>query len=79
MITRENIEEVILSLDAKTKKRILKAQYSKEYCVLELHVFNASSFATAIVTNDYNRYQNVSNSGGAILSTDYVINVLENN
>ena len=79
MITRENFKEVVLSLDGKTKKRILKAQYSKEYCVLELQVFNVGGFISAIVTNNYNRYKNVSNSGGAILSTDYVINILENN
>lgn len=79
MITRENLNEVILNLNEKTKKRILKAQYTKEYCVLELLIFNAGSVVIAIVTNNYNRYKNVSDYGGAIFPIEEVIDILENN
>ena len=43
---------------------------NKEYVVLELHCFNAGSFTKVILTNDYNRYKNVSNNGNCILSLD---------
>ena len=74
MITRENLKEVIFQLDEKTKKRILETD--KEYCVLHLHVFNVGSFTTARVTDDYNRYKNVSNYGNAILYTQEVQDII---
>lgn len=70
MITRDNLTDVIKSLDIGTRKRILETD--KEYCVLYLHVFNVGSYATATVTNDYNRYKNVSNNGNVILYTQEV-------
>lgn len=38
MITRENLREVVDSLDDKTKQRILSSE--KYYVVLTLHIFN---------------------------------------
>ncbi len=76
MITRDNLKEVVESLDIGTKKRILNSD--KEYCVLYLHVFNVGSYATATVTDDYNRYKNVSDRGDAILYTQEVQNLLNN-
>jgi len=67
MITKENIKEVVKSLSDKNKKRILNS--NKEYCVLYLHIFNAGAYATARLTNDYNRYKNVFNNGNAVLYT----------
>lgn len=80
MITRENLNEVINSLSDKDKKRVLNS--SKEYTVLYLHVFNVGSYVTIRLTNDYNRYKNVSNFGDAILYTEEVqdlINKLQTN
>jgi hypothetical protein len=74
MITRENFKEVVESLSDKDKKRILNSD--KEYCVLYLHVFNVGSYATARLTNDYNRYKNVSNSGNVILETQEIQEML---
>ena len=74
MITKDNLNEVITSLSDKDKKRILSS--SKEYTVLYLYVFNAGYCATARLTNDYNRYKNVSNNGDAILSTEEVQNLI---
>lgn len=71
MITRENFKEVLNSLSDKDKKRILKSD--KEYLVLFLHVFNVGSYATCILTNDYNRYKNVSNNGNCILQLNSAI------
>ena len=74
MITRENLQEVIQSIDAKDKKRIKNS--TKEYCVIELHIFNTGSFATIKLTNNYTRYKNVSNYGNCILETQDVLNYI---
>jgi len=74
MITRDNLKEVINSLDEKDKKRLLNT--NKEYTVLELHIFNAGYFVTCKLTNDFNRYKNVSNYGNCILYTSEVIELL---
>lgn len=76
MITQDNLNEIITSLSNKDKKRILSS--CKEYTVLYLHVFNAGYCVTAILTNDYNRYKNVSNDGNAILTTEEVQNLITN-
>jgi hypothetical protein len=70
MITRENFKEVVKSLSDKDKKRILNSD--KEYCVLYLHTFNVGSYTTATLTDDFNRYKNVSNHGNAILYTQEI-------
>ena len=70
MITRENLKDVLKSLSDKDKKRVLNS--SKEYTVLYLHVFNVGCRVTIRLTNDYNRYRNVSNNGNAILYTEEI-------
>lgn len=70
MITRNNLKDVIRSLSKKDKKRILNS--NKECVVLYLHIFNIGTYTTARLTNDYNRYKNVSNNGNAILYTQEV-------
>ena len=67
MITTDNLTSVINQLPEKDKRRILKSD--KEYCVLELHIFNAGSYTSCILTNNYDRYKNVSNHGNCILDT----------
>ncbi len=54
MITRENLKEVIDSLDDKTKRRILSSE--QYFVVLTLHVFIVGGYVTARLTNDYGRY-----------------------
>ena len=71
MITIENLKEVVKSLSDKDKTRILKSD--KEYIVIILHVFNVGSYATCILTNDFNRYKNVSNDGNCILRLNSAI------
>ena len=75
MITLQNFTEVVLQLDDKTKKRILNS--NKEYCILYLHVFNSGSYTTATVTDDFNRYKNVSNYGNAILYTQEIQDIIK--
>ncbi len=70
MITKDNIKNVVNSLSDKDKKRVLNSD--KEYAVLYLHVFNAGSYASIRLTNDYNRYKNVYRTGGATLYTSEV-------
>lgn len=67
MITHNNLKEVINQLSDKHKKRIKNTD--KEYCVLELHIFNAGSVTTCRLTDDFNRYKNVGNSGNCILES----------
>lgn len=75
MITRDNLKDVINLLDSKDKKRVLNSD--KEYTVLYLHVFNVGSYATVRLTDDYNRYQNVSNNGDVILYTEEVQDLIK--
>ena len=75
MITRSNISEVINSLSDKDKNRIKNT--NKEYCVIYLHVFNVGSYATIKLTDNFSRYQNVSNDGNCILEISEVLNYLQ--
>ena len=74
MITRENLRDIIKSLSNSAKKRILNS--SKEYVVLYLHVFNTGSYVTIRLTDNYNRYKNVSKNGNVILYTEEVQNII---
>jgi len=76
MITRQNLTEVINTLNVKERKRVLNS--NKEYCVIYLHVFNAGAYATVTLTDNYDRYQNVSNAGNCIIEIEEVINILTN-
>lgn len=75
MITRENLREVIDSLDDKTKRRILTSE--KYYVVLTLHVFNVGAYATAKLTNDYGRHKHAWKRGNCILCIEDVRSILE--
>jgi len=75
MITRDNIKAVVDQLSDKDKKRI-RNNWRYEYCVLYLHVFNAGSATTMRLTNDFNRYKNVSSYGDVILEVKDVCNIL---
>lgn len=77
MITRDNLQEVIQSLSSKDKKRILN-NYSKEFIVLEAHCFNVGAYVTVKLTNNYNRYKNVSDNGNCILFVQDVTDMLKN-
>ena len=68
MITRENIQDVIDQISLKDKKRIHNT--NKEYIVLLLHCFNAFSITQVILTNDLNKYKNVSKDGNCVLQSD---------
>lgn len=76
MITRDNFKYVLKLISKKDIKRIKKS--NKEYIVLMLHVFNVGSYVSVILTNDYNRYKNVSYNGNCILElSNELINQLE--
>lgn len=74
MITRDNIKEIVNSLNTKEINRLKKS--NKEYCVLTLHTFNVGSYATVQLTNNFDRYKNVSNYGNAILEISEVLTFL---
>ena len=76
MITRDNFNDVLKLISQKDINSIKNS--SKEYIVLMLHVFNAYSYVSVILTNDYNRYKNVSYNGNCILElNNEFINKLE--
>lgn len=75
MITRENLREVVDSLDEKTKKRILSSE--KCYVVLTLHISNVGAYATARLTNDYGRYKHAWKHGNCILGIEDVQSILK--
>lgn len=74
MITRDNLSEVVKSLDARAQNRLNNT--TKEYCVIYLHTFNVGSYATITLTNDFDRYRNVSNNGDCILEVSEVIDII---
>jgi hypothetical protein len=74
MITRDNIKEVIKQLPKRDTQRLLSTD--KEYAVLYLHFYNAGSFTTLRLTNDFNRYKNVSDHGNCILAVEDVISYI---
>lgn len=74
MITSDNFNEVVLSLNEEEKQRIIGSD--KEYCVLFLSIFNAGSVVNCVLTNNFTRYQNVSNDGDAIVEISEVANVI---
>lgn len=57
MVTRENYEDVLKQIDAKTIKRMLRLQYVKEYAWLKLHTFNSGSFVTVKCTDIYKDFE----------------------
>jgi len=65
MITRTNLESMLNSIDDKDKRRILNSD--KEYCVIYAHIFNVGCRVSVTLTNDYNRYKNVSNDGNCLI------------
>ena len=71
MITRNNIKDVILQISNKDKYRIKNT--NKEYIVLRLHITNSSSYTEVICTNNFTRYQYVSNNGDCILESNDII------
>lgn len=76
MITRDNFKDVLKLISKKDIKRIKKSD--KDYIVLMFHVFNVGSYVSVILTNDYNRYKNVSYNGNCILElSNELINQLE--
>lgn len=75
MITRDNLKDVVNSLSDEEKKRVLNS--NKEYIVLYLHTFNTGYCVTIRLTDDYDRYKNVSNFGDAILYTQEVQNLIK--
>ncbi len=80
MITHHNLKELLSTLNKKQLERIQKT--NKCYIVLYCHVFNVGSFLTYRLTDNFNRYKNVSYNGNAILYTDeilYYVNAILNN
>lgn len=76
MITRDNLSELLNSLPQRKKDYILRS--SKEYCVLLLFVSNAGYFLRVKLTDNFERYQNVSDNGDAILETQEVQELIQN-
>jgi len=65
-----NIIGLLQELNKKELKRILKS--SKEYLVLDVSIFNVGAVVKPILTDDYNRYKNISRDGySCILPLDY--------
>lgn len=72
MITRTNLINVLTQLSAKDVKRIKNTD--KVYIVLYLSSYGHVTFR---LTNDFIRYQYVSNSGNCILEVMDILNLLE--
>ncbi len=77
MITRDNYKEVISMIKPSDINRLRKNK-TAAYCVLMLHVFNAGAVVSITLTNNYDKYENVSDSGNAIVETDELLKDLDN-
>jgi hypothetical protein len=75
MITRDNFKDLVLTLPEDDRQRILMSD--KEFCVLLLSVFNSGSIVNCILTNNYSRYQNVSNNGNCIVELNEVADIIK--
>ncbi len=65
MIIKRNLPIILGMITEKDRKRILASE--KEFVVLELHSFNAGSYVTVKLTNNYQRYRGVFRRGDAVL------------
>lgn len=75
MITRQNLTDVLKSIRPQDKKRIFNTD--KEYCVIYLNTYNSGHSVDITLTNDHNRYKNVSNDGNCILEIDDILERLK--
>jgi len=75
MITKNNLKEVVNQLSDRDKNRIKKS--SKEFIVLELHVFNSGSVTTCILTNCWWKYKHVSDRGDSLMYLKDIKEMLE--
>lgn len=71
MSTFNIIKAVLSNTTEKDKKRILST--NKEFIVCDVSVFNAGSVIVVKCTDDYNRYQNISNDGYSFIMESEVI------
>ena len=71
MITKENLIDVIHQIDVPDKHRIINS--SKEFVVLQVHVFNTGSITTVRLTNNV---KHTLHYGDAILDTYEVIEII---
>ncbi len=71
MKTFNSIKLILSNATEKDRNRILST--NKEFIVCEVSVFNAGSVIVVRCTNDYNRYQNVSNDGYSFIMEAEVI------
>ena len=74
MITKENLKEVVSSITPKDVKRLNST--NKEYCVIYLNIYNSGFSVFITLTNDYCKYQNVSDVGNCILEVNEVLELL---
>lgn len=75
MITRDNFKDVVLSFNAKERKRIRRYQYDKELAYIELHIFNGGGYATIRCTNNYDL---PTNNGQALVELQEVLDIIDN-
>lgn len=77
MITRDNFTDTVRAIEPKDKKRIRESL--KEYCVIELHIFNSGSYVTVKLTDDFIRHQYASKKGNCIIETSEIQSLLIKN
>lgn len=76
MITHSNYKEVLSLIRKKDLKRLINS--CKQYVVIYLSCSNCCAWVNITLTNDFIRYQYVSNNGNCILDIDNVLKDLLN-
>lgn len=72
MITKDNFSEVIKAITQKDKKRILNSD--KEFCILQMHIFNVGYYVTVKLTKNYKNIGYLE----AIFYTDTITDEIKN-
>jgi len=76
MITKENLKDVLNQISLQDKIKIIDS--NKEYCVVELHVFNVGSYTSIKLIDDIDseKFDQLVSNGNCLLETQEVIDIL---
>lgn len=78
MITRDNLPEVIKKITPQDEERIRNS--SKDYVILNLHIFNAGSVLEVSLTRNVygnKKIREAEANGGCLLETNEVISLID--
>lgn len=70
----EKFDNIVLSLSNKDKSKII-ASYQK-YCIFDMSIFDRTKNNSIHLTDNYNKYKDISDDGDYIVETEDVVTIL---